>query len=427
MTTTTTIHAEMRTIARDAQLASRAIASLSTATKNAAMHAIADALDAQTQALLYANAIDVQAAKDKGLAPALVDRLTLTPQRIADMAGAVREIAALPDPIGQITHGEVRPNGLQVQKVRIPLGVVLIIYEARPNVTTDAAALCLKSGNAVILRGGSEALNSNVALAAIVRAALADAGLGDVATKAVQVVSTPDREASKALLAMTGLVDLAIPRGGKGLINFVAEHARVPLIYHADGICHVFVDEHADIEKAASIVVNGKTQRPGVCNATETVLVHDAIAKAALPQIAAALHAKDVELRGCVRTRALLSDVPVTPATDADWNTEHLDLILNVRVVADLDGAIDHIQTHGSNHTDAIVTESYTNAQTFLQRVNSSCVVVNASTRFNDGGQLGLGAEMGISTCKLHAYGPMGLTELTAQKFVLRGQGHVRS
>jgi glutamate-5-semialdehyde dehydrogenase len=352
----------------------------------------------------------------------MLDRLTLDPSRIRAMADGLREVADLPDPVGEVTGMWRRPNGLQVGRMRIPLGVIGIVYEARPNVTADAGGLCLKSGNAVILRGGKEALHSNLAIGRVLRSEMARKGLPEAA---LQVIETIDRTALLELLKREDEIDLIIPRGGEGLIRFVAEHSRVPVIKHYKGVCHVFVDASADFSVAEKIALNAKVQRPGVCNAMETLLVHKDIAETFIPFIAPAMRAQGVELRGCATTREFAPDV--TPATEDDWHAEYLDLILAVRVVDDLDEAIAHIRTYGSLHTEAIVTRDYANAQRFLREVNSSVVLVNASTRFADGNQLGLGAEIGISTTKLHSFGPMGLEDLTTRKFIIYGDGQIRS
>jgi glutamate-5-semialdehyde dehydrogenase len=404
-----------------ARAAARALRTATTAQKDAAVRAMAQALRASAAAVIGANVEDLARADAAGIAPALRDRLLLDERRIEAMAVALEEIAALPDPLAEPTRFEQRPNGLFVGRRRIPLGVVLVIYEARPNVTADAAALCLKSGNAVLLRGGSDAFATSTALGHVLREAVRSAGLPP---DAVQVVPTPDREATLALLALDDLIDLAIPRGGEGLIRFVAENARVPVIRHYKGVCHLYVDAGADSGTAIELCYNAKVQRPGVCNALETLLVHRSTAAEFLPQVAARLREAGVELRGCEGTRAIVPDV--LPATEDDWHAEYLALTLAVRVVDSLDRAIEHIERYGSRHTDAIVTSDRSAAERFLQEVDSSCVLVNASTRFNDGGELGLGAEMGISTTKLHAYGPMGLTELTARKWVVLGRGEIR-
>jgi glutamate-5-semialdehyde dehydrogenase len=412
---------EMHALLGAARAAARRLAVASTAEKNAALTALAAGLRADAGEILAANARDVGAARAAGKSAALVDRLTLNAKRLEEMAGAVEEVVVLPDPIGEIYDLKIRPNGLRVGRMRLPLGVVGIIFESRPNVVIDAAALCLKSGNAAVLRGGSEAAHSNRALGAALGRALAAAGLP---ATAAQVIDDPDRELVLHLVQARGLVDVLIPRGGESLIGFVAANATVPLIYHAKGVCHVYVDADADLAKALPIVMNAKVQRPGVCNAMETLLVHRDVAPHFLPEAAQALRAAGVELRGCERARAI---APYMAAADeSDWSAEYLDLILAVRVVDDMDGAIAHIARYGSDHTEAIITENYTRAGRFLREVQSSCVLVNASTRFNDGGELGLGAEIGISTTKLHAYGPMGLAELTAAKFVVFGAGQIR-
>ncbi len=412
---------ELRAIAERAKRAARELATLPAETKNKALRAMADALEAHMSVILKANREDVEEARQKGQTPALLDRLALNESRIEAMAQGLRNVAELPDPVGEIVEEYERPNGLRVQRVRVPLGVIGMIYEARPNATADAAGLCLKSGNAVILRGGSEALRSNVAIVEALQVALKETGVPE---DAVQLVKTPDRALVDEMLQLVGWIDLIIPRGGEGLIRYVQERAQVPVLAHAKGVCHVYVDEEADIEKALKICVNAKVQRPGVCNAMETLLVHERIAPQFLPKVAEALREKGVELRGCPKTRALVLDIK--PATEADWEAEYLDLILAVRVVGSADEAIEHIARYGSRHTEAIVTENPQTAREFLQRVDASAVMWNASTRFNDGGELGLGAEIGISTTKLHAYGPMGLRELTVPKFVVVGDGQVR-
>ncbi|MDY3559842.1 glutamate-5-semialdehyde dehydrogenase [Gemmata sp. JC673] len=408
-------------LARRARAASRVLATVPTAAKNRWLLSAADALLARQDELLAANANDVAAAPGFGLNAAAIDRLTLNPKRIAAAAEGLRQVAALPDPIGEVREATERPNGLQVLKVGVPLGVVFFIYESRPNVTADAAALCVKSGNAVILRGGKEALHSNTALHHLLSNELLRAGLP---ADAVQVVPTTDRQAVGHLLAMSDLIDLAIPRGGKSLIQRVAAEARMPVIKHFDGVCHVYVDAAADLAVAERIIVNAKCQRPGTCNAAECLLVHAGVADEFLPRAAAALQAKGVELRGCPET---CRRVPgARAATEDDYRTEYLDLVLSVKVVAGFDEAVDHIATYGSHHTDAIVTRDIGAARTFTRRVDSAAVMVNASTRFNDGFELGLGAEIGISTDKFHARGPCGLRELTTYKFVVTGDGHVR-
>ena len=415
----------MRAFAQRAKVASRVMASATTEQKNRALVGIAAALRARSVAIVEANALDLTDAQVSGKNVAFLDRLLLDPARVEAMATAVEFIGSLEDPIGEVTESWRRPNGLEIRKVRLPLGVVLMIYESRPNVTSDAAALCVKSGNVALLRGGSEAFRSNRAIADAVAEGLASAGLP---TDAAMLVPDTSRESMLALLTLDGLIDLCIPRGGEGLIRFVAENARVPVVKHYQGVCHVFVHEHADLEMAERIVVNAKASRPGVCNAMECLLVDEAISAAALPQLARALVSKGVELRGCEKTVAALkaAGIPVTAASDADFGKEFLDLIAAVKVVAGLDGALTHIARYGSEHTEAIVTGSRDAARRFTREVCASGVIVNASTRFNDGGELGLGAEVGISTSRLHAFGPMGVRELTAQKFVVEGDGQVR-
>jgi glutamate-5-semialdehyde dehydrogenase len=419
--TDTAIQREIRAMGERARAAARVMADAAPGAKNTALQAIAAALIAHRETILAANARDLRAGRDQ-LDAAAAERLELNDRRIEQMAEGARQIAALPDPIGAITDLNYRPSGIQVGRMRVPLGVIGIIYESRPNVTADAAALCLKAGNAAILRGGSEAIHSNQAIAAAIARGLADAGLpGD----AVQLIETTDRAAVGALLDLPEYVDVIVPRGGKDLIAFVAEHARMPVIKHLDGVCHVYIDADADIDKAIAITRNAKAQRFGVCNAMETLLVAGAIADKVLPPLAQDLRGAGVELRGCERTRALLG-LSVTPATEADWSAEYLAPILAIKIVADMAEAIDHIETFGSHHTEAIVTESVTSARAFLRAVDSSSVMVNASTRFADGFEYGLGAEIGISTGKLHARGPVGLEGLTSQKYVVFGDGHVR-
>jgi glutamate-5-semialdehyde dehydrogenase len=408
-------------VGRAARSASRLLARADTAAKDLALVRIAAAIESNAARLLSANAEDMEHARARGLEPALLDRLALTDKGVSAMAQGLREIAALPDPIGEITDLRFRPSGIQVGRMRVPLGVVGIIYEARPNVTADAAGLCLKSGNAAILRGGSEAIRCNQAVAACVHEGLRAAGLPETA---VQVIETTDRAAVGELLSMKEHVDVIVPRGGKGLIERVSRESRIPVIKHLDGICHVFIDDRADLEKAVRIADNAKTQRYGTCNTMETLLVHAGIAGRVLPPLADIYAAKGVELRGCERARAIVP--AMTEATDEDWATEYLAPILAVRVVDDLDAAIEHINTWGSQHTDAIVTEDYSRARRFLREVDSSSVMVNASTRFADGFEYGLGAEIGISTDKLHARGPVGLEGLTSLKFVVLGDGQVR-
>lgn len=411
----------MQAMGQAARGASRAMAAADTQAKNRALQNLALAIEANADELVKVNAQDMQAARENNLDSALLDRLELNAERIQGMADGVREIAALSDPIGAITDLNYRPSGIQVGRMRVPLGVVGIIYESRPNVTADAAALCLKSGNATILRGGSEARASNLAIGALISQALSDAGLP---ASAVQVVDTTDRRAVGALLSMPEYVDVIVPRGGKGLIEYVAEHARVPVIKHLDGICHVYIDAAADLDKAVAIAVNAKTHRLGVCNAMETLLVAEAVATEVLPQLAEQYAQHATELRGCERTRAILGDIK--DAVEEDWRTEYLDAILSIRVVDDMDAAIAHINEYGSGHTDSIVTEDISRARRFLREVDSSSVMVNASTRFADGFEYGLGAEIGISTDKFHARGPVGLEGLTSLKYVVLGDGHVR-
>jgi len=413
--------AYMREVGERARAASRLLARAPTAAKNAALEAIALAIIRDEKGLLAANAQDIAAARGAGSDAAFVDRLTLDASSVAAMAEGVREITALPDPVGEISELKFRPSGIQVGHMRVPLGVVGIVYESRPNVTADAAALCLKSGNACILRGGSEALHSNRAIATCVREGLAIAGLPE---DAVQLIATTDRAVVGLLATMDKYVDVLIPRGGKGLIQRVADEATVPVIKHLDGVCHVFVDEHADVDMAVRIADNAKTQRYSPCNTMETLLVHERIASRLLPALAQIYTAKGVELRGDPGARLIVP--AMKPATEEDWRTEYLGPILSVRVVASLDAAIDHIARYGSQHTDAIVTEHYGNAMRFVREVDSSSVMVNASTRFADGFEYGLGAEIGISTNKLHARGPVGLEGLTSRKWVVLGSGQIR-
>jgi glutamate-5-semialdehyde dehydrogenase len=416
------IEAYTAEIGARARAASRLIARAETAAKNVALAAIAEDLDQHRDGLAQANAGDLEAGAAKGLDAALLDRLELTPGRIDAMIEGLHQIVALPDPIGAISDLSYRPSGIQVGRMRVPLGVVGIIYESRPNVTADAAALCLKSGNATVLRGGSEAFRSNQAIAAAIRRGLERASLP---ADAVQVLATTDRAAVGAMISSPQHIDVIIPRGGKGLIERISRDARVPVIKHLDGICHVYIDDRADLEKAFAVAMNAKTQRYGTCNTMETLLVAEGVAAEILPRLGAALAEQGVELRGCPRTLNLLDGA--TAASDLDWDTEYLAPILAVRVVADMDAAIDHIETHGSHHTDSIVTEDYGRARRFLREVDSSSVMVNASTRFADGFEYGLGAEIGISTDKFHARGPVGLEGLTSLKFVVLGDGHVRT
>ncbi|RJO68496.1 MAG: glutamate-5-semialdehyde dehydrogenase [Myxococcales bacterium] len=405
-----------------ARAAANVLATSSSEARNGALAALAEALVARQTEILAENAADVAEAQKAGRPRAVVDRLALSPKRVEEMAKALREVAALPDPLGEIYDLTTRPNGLVVGRMRISLGVIAMIFESRPNVIPEAGSLCLKTGNAVVLRGGSEAARTNGVLGAILAETLPAAGLP---AAAIQVVGDPDRRHVMKLLEARGKIDLLIPRGGESLIRFVDEHARVPVILHYKGVCHVYIDREANLEKGLDILENAKVQRPGVCNAAECLLAHADVAKKFLPRATEVLQASGVELRGCPRSRAIVP--AMKEATDADWGAEYLDLILAVKVVDSLDEALAHIARYGSSHTEAIVTENYTNARKFLAAVQSSCVCVNASTRFNDGGQLGLGAEIGISTTRLHAYGPMGLKELTASKFVVLGSGQVRS
>lgn len=416
------IEKNIREIARKAKKAARSLISLSTETKNTLLGQMAEALEENRPFIQQENQKDLVAGKQKGLSAAMLDRLELSDKVMASMIAGLLEVAALPDPVGEILNLTKRPNGLMVGRMRIPLGVIGMIYESRPNVTVDAAALCLKAGNAIILRGGSEAIHSNLALAVVLQRVLAAHGIDPAA---IQVVPTTDRSAVTVLLAQEEFIDLIIPRGGEGLIRFVSETSRIPVLKHYKGVCHIFVDKSADPLKATPIILNSKTQRPGVCNALEGLLIQRDIADSYLPVIAEELRAAGVELRGCPECVAL--DSTIKPALPGDWGTEFLGLILCVKVVGTLDEAMTYMAEYGSQHTEVIITEDYTNAQRFLAEVDASAVMVNASTRFNDGGQLGLGAEIGISTTKLHAYGPMGLEELTSKKFIVYGAGQVRS
>ena len=414
----------MTTIEQMGAKAKVAAAALATAgeKKNQALEAIANALRTQSERILAANRADLENGRQNGLSQALLDRLMLNEARINGIAQGVLEVAAFPDPIGTVISGGIRPNGMKITKVRVPLGVIGIIFEARPNVTADAAVLCLKSGNAVILRGGKEAINSNKCIADIMREAVASVGLDE---NCIQLIEDTSRASSTELMGLTDYLDVLIPRGGKGLIRAVVENARVPVIETGAGNCHTYVDEFADIDMAANIIFNAKTSRPSVCNAIETILVHSAVAEKALPAIKARLDEKNVELRGCERTRKILGDC-VVPATESDWETEYGDYILAVKVVDSFDEAVAHISKYSSGHSECIITESYKNAQRFTQVIDCAAVYVNASTRFTDGGVFGLGAEIGISTQKLHARGPMGLNELTSMKFIIEGDGQIR-
>ena len=408
-------------LAKQAKTASRQLAPISSAEKNRALHLMAEQLEAQNDYLIEENKKDLDAAEKAGISEAIVDRIALNDSRVRGMAKGLREVALLPDPVREVVKMWRRPNGLQVGRMRIPLGVIAIIYEARPNVTADAAALCLKSGNAVILRGGSEAHFSNQAIGQILSEACAQTR---VPREAVQIVQTKDHALVQELLQLEEYIDLVIPRGGEELIRAVVAQSKVPVIKHYKGVCHIYVDADASLEMAERICMNAKVQRPSVCNAMETLLVHQAIAPTFLPSLIAKYQTAGVEIRGCETTCALVPGIK--RAAEADWTTEYLDLILSVRVVKDMDEAIDHIERYGSEHTEAIVTTNYQRSRDFIDRVNSSAVLVNASTRFNDGGELGLGAEIGISTSKIHAFGPMGLEELTTTKFVVLGDGQIR-
>lgn len=409
-------------MARKARQASRVLAGLSSEKKNRLLLDMAEALSVQQEYIRQENNKDLEAGRNKGLAAAMLDRLALTDKVMNSMITGLQEVAALPDPVGEIAELVRRPSGIQVGRMRVPLGVIGMIYESRPNVTVDAAALCLKAGNSVLLRGGSEAIHSNLALAKVLQDVLID---NQVDPAVLQVVPMTDREAVNVLLVQEEYIDLIIPRGGEGLIRFVSENSRIPVLKHYKGVCHIFVDRDADFEMAVRVIMNAKVQRPGVCNALEALLVHEEVAQAFLPKVAEALAAAGVELRGCPRTTEIVSTA--VKACDADWGAEFLALILAVKVVPDFDAALDHIARYGSQHTESIITANYINAQRFIREVDASAVMVNASTRFNDGGQFGLGAEIGISTTKLHAYGPMGLKELTTQKFIVLGNGEIRA
>jgi glutamate-5-semialdehyde dehydrogenase len=415
------IQQHVREKAQAAKRASYKLSTLSTQEKNAALCGMAQAIEQHAELIQLENAKDLKAGKKKGLSSAMLDRLTLTGKRIADMATGLRDVAALPDPVGAIERMVRRPNGLQIGKMRVPIGVIGFIYESRPNVTADSTALCLKSGNAILLRGGSEAIHSNLCLAKLLSDAAQSAGVPE---GAIALIETTDRAAVTEMLHAQGLVDLIIPRGGKGLIRAVVENSLIPVIKHYEGVCHVYVDEEADLDMAEKIVFNAKVQRPGVCNALETLLIHSEVADILIPGLFGQFVEAGVELRGCARTRQIAPEIKA--ATEEDWRTEYLDLILSVKIVDSLEEAMEHINTYGSAHTDAIVTENYLKARTFVGGVDSSSVMVNASTRFSDGGEYGLGAEIGISTDKLHARGPMGLEELTTYKWVVYGDGQIR-
>lgn len=418
---TTDIKSYMQSVGQQARAASRLVAKADTAAKNTALTAMADAIRRDETLLLVANAKDLDNARAKGLEASMIDRLTLSPKGVATMAEGLLQIAGLPDPVGEISGLNYRPSGIQVGKMRVPLGVVGIIYEARPNVTADAAGLCLKAGNAAILRGGSEAIHSNQAIAACVKEGLRAAGLPETA---VQVIETTDRAAVGELVTMKDYVDVIVPRGGKGLIERIANEARVPVIKHLDGVCHVYIDDQADIGKAIKIADHAKTQRYGTCNTMETLLVHQGIAPQILPELCKIYFDKGVELRGDETARRIIPQM--SAATEQDWYEEYLAPILSIRIVDGLDQAIDHIAQYGSQHTDAIVTENYTRARRFLREVDSSSVMVNTTTRFADGFEYGLGAEIGISTDKIHARGPVGLEGLTSQKYIVLGDGQLR-
>ena len=412
----------MTDVGQRARAAARRVSSAPTADKNRALLAMAEHIDQAQERLIEANKKDLDAGAKHGLDAALLDRLALNAERIRAMAQGLRDIAALPDPVGEITDLNYRPSGIQVGKMRVPLGVIGIIYESRPNVTADAAGLCLKSGNAAILRGGSEAQHSNQAIAACIQSGLTAAGLP---ADAVQVIATTDRAAVGQLITMKQYVDVIVPRGGKGLIERISNEASVPVIKHLHGICHVYIDDRADVEKSIRVAFNAKTQRYGTCNTMETLLVAEGIVTQVLPRLGQLYQEKGVELRGCERTRSVLPGIKA--ATEEDWDTEYLAPILSVRVVQGLDDAIDHIQRHGSNHTESIMTEDLTRARRFLREIDASSVMVNASTRFADGFEYGLGAEIGISTDKLHVRGPVGLEGLTSQKYIVLGDGHIRT
>ncbi|HOQ41936.1 MAG: Gamma-glutamyl phosphate reductase [Deltaproteobacteria bacterium ADurb.Bin151] len=415
------IHKSVKKMAEDALDASHRLSRVSTNAKNAALLRMADEIGWHRDFILSENKRDLTSAKEKGLSAPMIDRLTIKDDSLKVMMQGLREIAALPDPVGKVTSMWRRPNGLLVGRMRIPLGVIGIIYESRPNVTVDASALCIKSGNAVILRGGSESIHSNLAIASILQDVLRESPLPD---KAIQVIPFTDREAVTTLLQLDEQIDLIIPRGGEELIRAVVAQSKIPVIKHYKGVCHIFVDATADINMAINICTNAKVQRPGVCNAMETLLVHADIAPAFLPKIAEKLQKAGVLIKGCEKTRKNLKNIDA--ATEEDWYSEYLDLILSVRIVPSIDVAVEHIEKYGSMHTESIITKDYANSQRFLNEVNSSTVLVNASTRFSDGFELGLGAEIGISTTKLHAFGPMGLEELTTSKFIIYGDGQVR-
>ena len=418
-------HAEIEQLiinmAEKGRKAARKLAALPTAVKNSILLQTAEQLEAQHEAIKAENAKDLAAGREKGLSAAMLDRLTLSDKVINSMIQGLQEIAALPDPVGTVDDMKRRPSGITVGRMRVPLGVIGMIYESRPNVTIDAAALCLKAGNGVLLRGGSEAIHSNLALAKLLQEVLA---AHEVPAEAAQVIPVTDRYGINVMLAQEQFLDVIIPRGGEGLIRFVTENSKIPVLKHYKGVCHLYMDESGDVETGIRIAMNGKTQRPGVCNALEGMLIHKAAAPCFLPAVAKELMDAGVELRGCEQSRAIVPEI--VAAQESDWGTEFLDLKMIVRVVEDMDEAMRYIEQYGSQHTEVIVTQSYANSQRFLREVDASAVMINASSRFNDGGQFGLGAEIGISTTKLHAYGPMGLEELTTRKFVVYGEGEVR-
>lgn len=412
----------MTEMAQQAKAAANQLAVLSSVEKNQALNKMAQNLRDSHDAILKGNEQDLILAKEKQLSPAMVDRLTLNPQRIDAMASAIEEIAAMPDPVGEVSKTSIRPNGIQVGKMRIPLGVIAMIYEARPNVTADAAALCLKAGNAVILRGGREALQSSLAIAACLHEALESQGINP---GAISVVPDPERSHMNELMQLTDYVDLIIPRGGEGLIRFVSDNSKVPVIQHFKGVCHLFVERNADLQKAMDILLNGKVQRPGVCNALETLVVDSEIAKVFLPQVAERFKQHDVKVHACEQSIEYFDNAQA--ATDEDWDAEYLAAEIAIKVVKNYDEGVEHIQKYSSGHTEVIVTQDISTAQKFVKQINSAVVMVNASSRFSDGGELGLGAEIGISTSKLHAYGPMGVESLTTEKFVVMGDGQIRA
>jgi glutamate-5-semialdehyde dehydrogenase len=415
------IKQEILQLVQEAQWASRSVGALSSKVKDSALLNMATKLEQGMNILLEENQKDLERARAKGLSRAMIDRLTLNPQRIKEMASGLYQVAALPDPVGEIIKMWRRPNGLLVGKMRVPLGVIAIIYESRPNVTADAASLCLKSGNTVILRGGSEAFHSNKAIVSLLKEALTDTAIPEAA---IQFVATTERQAVQELLRLDQYIDLVVPRGGSELIRLVVENSSIPVIKHDKGLCHIYVDEEADLDMAEEIVFNAKVQRPGVCNALETLLVHQAIAPTFLPRMIQRLQANGVEIRGCPQTKAISPQVK--EAVEEDWDTEYLDLILSIRVIKDMTEAMEHIAQYSSKLAEAIITNNYSRAQTFLREVDSAAVFVNASTRFTDGNQFGLGAELGISTQKLHVRGPMGLEDLTSTKYIILGEGQIR-